>query len=567
MNEWHFLKDLVIILGLGIAIVAAFQRFRVPAIAGFILAGVLAGPKGLGLVNDSHQVQSLSEVGVTLLLFGIGLELPMDRLRRMLKPLLIGGLLQVFLSIIATFLIGRIVGLSTGSALFIGCIIAVSSTAIVLRGLEQRGEIDAPHGRFTVGVLIFQDLCVVPMMLVIPFLAGMVSSPIDITLALLQSLAIIAAVIIAGRNLVPRLLDMIARTRQRHLFIMTVLLICIGTALFSAAAGISLALGAFLAGMIVAGSEYRHQAMADIFSFKEVFVSLFFISVGMLLDLRAIIVNAGPIIILLAGIMIGKALIVFITATLMRSSLRVTVMSSVALAQVGEFSFILMAAAKPYGLFNQPLAENLMAAIVLSMLITPLSLSVAPALAARVSATRLFPRLFRVSAHEEIAGTVQPMQDHVLIGGYGLAGRDLARALKDCHIPYVIAELNPENIEAARQIGEPIHFGDITSADVLGRLGIANASEFVIVINDPNAIERAVRAARRSTPKSHILVRTRYLTDMKPILKAGANEVVPAEVEAAVEIAARVLKRHDVNAETMETQLSRIRKSRQEGML
>ncbi|MDD4050505.1 MAG: cation:proton antiporter [candidate division Zixibacteria bacterium] len=566
MDELNFLRNLVIVLGLGVAIVAAFQRFRMPAIAGFILAGVMAGPMGLGLMEDKAQVQTLSEVGVTLLLFGIGLELPMDRLRRIWKPLIIGGFVQVFLSIIATLMIARSLGLSTGPSLFAGFIVAASSTAIVLRGLEQRGEIDAPHGRFTVGVLIFQDLCVVPMILIIPFLAGSAGTPVDVALTLIQSLTIIAVVILAGRTLVPRVLDLIARTRQRHLFIMTVLLICIGTALLSAAAGVSLALGAFLAGLIVAGSEYRHQALADIIPFKEVFVSLFFISVGMLLDLRTMIVNAGPIIVLLAGIIIGKALIVFFTAMLMRLPLRVSVMSAAALAQVGEFSFVLMGAPAASGLIGEPLAGNLTAAIVLSMLVTPLLLAAAPALAARASRTRLFPRIFKASAEEEIADSVQPMRDHVIIGGYGLAGRDLAHALKECGLSYVIAELNPENIQVANQRGEPIHFGDITSADVLERLGAARAAEFVIVINDPDAIERAVRATRRIAPELHILVRTRYVMDMKPILKAGASEVIPAELEASVEVAARVLKRHHVEPGMMEVQFERIRKGREEGI-
>lgn len=563
MDGLHFLKDLVIVLGLGVAIVAAFQRFRVPAIAGFILAGVLAGPKGLGLVGDIERVQDLSEVGVTLLLFGIGLELPMDRLRRIWRSLLVGGFVQVFLSIIVVMIVGRALGLTNQASIFIGFIVAVSSTAIVLRGLEQRGEIDAPHGRFTVGVLIFQDMCVVPMILVIPILTGRVTAAGDIVLTLLESLVIIAVVIAAGRSIVPRLLDAIARTRQRHLFIMTVLLICVGTALLSASAGVSLALGAFLAGTIVAGSEYRHQALADIIPFKEVFVSLFFISVGMLLDLRAIVAHAGTIVVLLAAIMAGKAVIVFVTAALMRLSLRVSVMASAALAQVGEFSFVLMGAAGAETLIGEPLAGDLTAAIVLSMLVTPLSLSVAPALAARVGRTRLFPRLFKVSADEEIAETVQEMRDHVIIGGYGLAGRDLACALKDCGIPYVIAELNPENIQLARRNGEPIHFGDITSASVLERLGAARAGEFVIVINDPTAIERAVRAARSVAPRLHILARTRYVMDMTSIQKAGVSEVVPAELEAAVEVTTRVLARHGVDPGTVNSECARIRKERQ----
>ena len=562
MNELLYLKDLVIILGLGVIIAAVFYRFRLPAIAGFIFAGIVAGPKGLGLMEDMGQVQIFSEVGVTLLLFGIGLELPMNRLRRLWRPVLIGGLIQVSISIVATMLIARSFGLSTETSLITGFVIAASSTAIVLKGLEQRGEVDAPHGRLTVGILIFQDLCVVPMMLIIPLLGNSTGTNTSLTSTIIRSAAIVTAVVVAGRILVPKVMDIIARTRQRHLFIMTVLLICLGTAWISAHAGVSLALGAFLAGFIVAGSEYRHQALADIISFKEVFISLFFISIGMLLDLRAIFANAVPIVILLAGIIIGKFLIVLVTALLMRLPLRVSVMSSMALAQVGEFSFVLMSTAAGYRLIDDPFAGNLTAAIVLSMLITPLFLQIAPTLAASMGKIKILSRLFGISAAEEIVDTARTMQNHVIIGGYGLAGHDLALALKECNIPYLIVELNPENIHKAAAKGEPIYFGDITSVDVLKRLGAQRAKEFVVVINDPDAIERAVKAARSIAPHLHILVRIRYIMDTKNILAAGASDVVPAELEAAVEVTARVLKRHHIQSEKIDTQFSRIRERR-----
>ncbi len=559
MNELYYLKDLVVILGLGVIIVAGFHRFKIPAIAGFIVAGILAGPRGLSLVDDIHQVEMLAEIGVALLLFGIGLELPLNRLRRLWKLVLVGGFIQVVLSIAATFLIARSLGLSSEAALFTGFVVAISSTAIVLRGLEQRGEIDAPHGRFTVGVLIFQDLCVVPMMLIIPLLGSTGGSSAGLASTLIRSAVVIVVVLAAARTIVPRLMDMIARTRQRHLFIMTTLLICIGTAWISAWAGVSLALGAFLAGLIVAGSEYRHQALADIISFREVFISLFFISVGMLLDLHAIIANIVPVAILLAGIMVGKFLVVFVTGLVMHLPLRVNIMAATALAQVGEFSFVLMGAAAAHGLVSDPLTGNLTAAVILSMLITPLSLSVAPTLAAGLGKMRMFTRRLKVSTPEDAAEMVRTLRNHVIIGGYGLAGHDLAQALKHCGVPYVIAELNPDNVRRALERGEPIYFGDITSPEVLELLGAPRADEFVIVINDPNAIERAVKAARRVAPELHILVRTRYLLDTSSLQAAGASDVVPAEVEAAVEVTARILKRHHVKPDQVDNQFSRIR--------
>ena len=562
MSELYYLKDLVVILGLGVIIVAAFHRFRIPTIAGFIIAGIIVGPEGLGLVADMHKVEILAEIGVTLLLFGIGLELPLDRLRRLWRPILIGGFIQVGLSIIITFLIAQSFGLSPKASLFTGFVIAVSSTAIVLRGLEQRGEIDAPHGRFTLGILIFQDLCVVPMILIIPLLGNSYGPSTGLIATLIRSAVIIVAVLVAARIVVPRLMDLIARTRQRHLFIMTILLISIGTAWVSASAGVSLALGAFLAGLIVAGSEYRHQALADIISFREVFISLFFVSVGMMLDPRAVIEHIVPIMILLAGIMVGKLVVVFVTGMCMRMPARVNAMAGAALAQVGEFSFVLIGAAATYRLIDSTFTSNLMAAIVLSMLLTPFALSLAPTLAAGVGKIRVLTRLLDVSTAEDAAQSEKSLQNHVIIGGYGLAGQDLALALRYSKIPYVIAELNPENVRKTRQEREPIYYGDITSPEVLDYLGASKASEFVIVINDPDAIERAVKAARSIAPELHILVRTRYLLETGFLLDAGASEIIPAELEASIEVTAQILRRHHVRPEQIRNQCTLIRNQR-----
>jgi len=547
VNELDYLRDLVVIMGLGVVIVAVFHRLKIPTIAGFIMAGMLVGPRGLGLVDDIHQVKVLAEIGVTLLLFGIGLEFPLDRLRRLWRPVLIGGFIQVGLTIGLAFLIARSFDLRWETSLLIGFIVAVSSTAIVLKGLDQRGEIDAPHGRFTVGILIFQDLCVVPMIMVIPILgdSGGMSSGIISTLA--RSVVIIGVVLVAARLVVPKLMDMVARTRQRHLFIMTVLLVCIGTAWISANAGVSLALGAFLAGLIVGGSGYRHQALADIFSFREVFISIFFVSVGMLLDLTAIIPNIVSIIILLIGIMVGKFLVVFIAGLLMRMPVRVSAMAGTALAQIGEFSFIMLGLAATYQVIEPAHANYLMAAAVFSMLLTPFALSVAPALAAGVGKFRVFTRLLDIAVAEEALERSSEMKNHVIIGGYGLAGHNLAKALKDFDLSYVIVDINPENVRLGLKRGEPIFYGDITSPEVLGYLGASRAKTFVVVVNDQSAIEQAVKAARSASPDLHILVRTRYLLDVPRLSEAGAADVIVSEVVTAAEVVTAILKKSGMN--------------------
>ncbi len=547
MHEIDYLRDMVVIMGIGVAIVAIFHRFKIPTIAGFIVAGMVVGPKGLGFVNDMHQVQVLAEIGVTLLLFGIGLEFPLDRLRRLWKIILIGGFIQVGLSIGVSFLIAKYIGLAWEASLLTGFIVAVSSTAIVLKGLEQRGEIDAPHGRFTVGILIFQDLCVVPMIMIIPFLGSKNGMTTDVIMTLIESLIIIAVVLVASRMFVPRLMDVIAQTRQRHLFIMTVLLICIGTAWITASVGISLALGAFLAGLIVGGSGYRNQAMADIFSFREVFISIFFVSVGMLLDLSIIIPNLGTIVILFLGIMFGKFLIVFITGLSMKMPLRVSALAGTALAQIGEFSFVMLGVAATYQLIEPNHANNLMAAAVFSMLLTPFALTLAPTLAAGVGKIKVLTKLMDVKTAEEASEQTSHLKEHIIIGGYGLAGHDLAKALKKFNIPHLIVDINPENVRLGLQRNEPIFYGDITSPDVLESLGASKAKTFVIVVNDQSAIEQAVIAARSVNAKLHILARTRYLLDVQRLSDAGASDVIVSEVVSAEEVVSNILKMNVVS--------------------
>ena len=329
-------------------------------------------------------------------------------------------------------------------------------------------------------------------------------------------------------------------------------------------AGISLALGAFLAGMVVAGSEYRHQAMAELIPFREVLTSLFFVSIGMLLDPSLLWRNPGPLFSLLLIIVVGKFLIVFLTAALMHLPLRVCVLAAAALAQVGEFSFVLMHAANGTGLVESAVTESLMVVVILSMLITPLAIAAGPKLAAGARMIWPLTRLLDVRTAEEAGDRSKTWDSHVIVAGFGIAGQELSRALRECGVQYAIVDLNADNIRQASRAGAPAYFGDVTSTEVLQYLGVTRAREIVIVINDPGAAERAVKAVRDVAPNAYVLVRSRYVADVEPLLAAGANEVVPAEIEAAVEVAARVLSRHQIPEELTEKQLSRIRSRRSE---
>ncbi|MDF1545299.1 MAG: cation:proton antiporter [bacterium] len=559
MHELIYLRDLVIILGFGVIIVTLFHRLRLPAIAGFILSGVIVGPQGLGLIDNVQQVEVLAEFGVALLLFGIGLEISLEKLKRLWNLILVGGSVQVGLSLIATFVIATAFNIPKHTALFIGCLLALSSTAIVTRGLQQRGEIDAPHGRLILGILVFQDFSVIPMMLAIPVLVGAEIQVGEFLLTLVRAVGIIAAVLLAALLVVPRILRYIARTRQRQLFILSVFLICIGTAWLIASSGASLAIGAFLAGLVVAGSEYRHQALADLISFREVFASIFFVSIGMLLVPSIVMHNLPIVLAILACILVGKSLIVFIAGQVLRMPFRVSMMTAVALAQVGEFSFVLLFSVQGSGLIDKTLEMNLVSAAILSMFLTPFAMSSGPRLADGLGRFPLLKRKFEIDTIEEASNKVGKLRDHVIIGGYGFAGRELSRSLKDCGIAHLVLDMNIENVRRASESGVLAFFGDITNHEVLESLAIERAAELVLLVNDSRAAEQAVRVARKSSPDLHILVRTHYLLDIESVLAVGANKVVAAEREAAVEIASIVLNRHRADSRQIADIQSRIR--------
>ncbi|HUU45428.1 MAG TPA: cation:proton antiporter, partial [Acidobacteriota bacterium] len=323
--------------------------------------------------------------------------------------------------------------------------------------------------------------------------------------------------------------------------------------------GVPLAMGAFLAGLVVAGSEYREQALSDIIPLRETLTSLFFVSIGMLLDPRALADNIIPILGVLVAIILGKSLIVFLVGVILRFPLRACVLAAVALAQIGEFSFVLAQAGRTQGIWEGALAEIVFAAAVLSMLVTPVLLAAGPHLAAGTGRIRVLTRLLGVRSAGEAESEARALHDHLIIAGLGIAGQALARSLKRLGIRYAIVDLNSENVRQAAAEGEPAFFGDVTSTDVLQSLGIARARELVIVINDPSAAARAIRVARRLAPSLPIIVRSRYVGDVAGLMRAGATMVIPAELEAAAKVTACVLARHDQSDESIQRELEQIR--------
>ncbi|MEK6526184.1 MAG: cation:proton antiporter, partial [Nitrospirota bacterium] len=450
MPNYDVLSDLLTIFTVSIAVVFVFHQIRLPSIAGFLAAGALIGPYGLNLVSDLRQVTVLAEIGVVLLLFTIGIEFSLAHLAASRGLLLVGGPLQVASVLLLVTVGGLLIGLPYRQAIFWGCLLSLSSTAIVLKALAGRGESDSLHGRATIGILIFQDLAVVPMMLLTPILATAAEDVmVDVVLALAKSVVLVGVIVAAAWFLVPKLLEHIVRSRSRELFLLTIIVLCLGIAWLTSLSGLSLALGAFIAGLVISESEYSHQAMAEVLPFRDSFNSLFFVSIGMLMDVRVVLAHPMLVVALVGAILVGK----FITAVGPVLALgyppRAAVLAGIALAQVGEFGFILAQEGKEVGLLTGEPYQVFLAVSVLTMVVTPFLIQWSPKLARRAEAFQRLHQWFpgQTTAHVTSLSTHHlRIKDHVIVVGYGLNGRNLARVLEETEIPYVVLELDGDTV-------------------------------------------------------------------------------------------------------------------------
>ena len=557
--ELEFLKTLVIIFGVSAFVVFLLQKLKVPSIVGFLIAGVVLGPYGFGMIREVREVELLAEVGVILLLFMIGLEISLKSLKRIRSTIIGAGFSQVLLTLLATTAIAYPFLGKLNASLFTGFLVALSSTAIVMRMLFERADMDSPHGRLSVGILIFQDLCVVPFMLLAPLLAGHQGSFTDLLWTLSKSATILFIVIFGARWLVPNLLHQIVRTRSRELFVITIILLCLGTALLTSGLGLSLALGAFLAGLIISESEYAYQAISDILPFKESFNGLFFISVGMLMNLRFLGENLATILSVVAMILSLKTLTGFLSVHLLGHPMRVSLQTGLHLAQIGEFSFVLAMAGKSTGVITENLYQLFLSASVSTMVLTPFIIRASPGISSWMSSKKLLERLDRIKRKAEKEGFPSRREGHVIIVGFGLNGRNLAEVLKETSVPYVVLEINNDTVIQLKKKGEPIFFGDGTSLEILRKLGIGTARMLVVAISDPASTRRIVQLARKENARLYIIVRTRYISEVDDLLKLGANEVIPEEFETSIEIFTKVLHHYQVPKNFLIEQIEKIR--------
>lgn len=531
-----FLKDAVVIFGLSSAVIVASHRLRVPPIIGFLLTGVLAGPQCLGLMNDVRQVEMIAEIGVILLLFAIGLELSLEELNRLKRPVFLGGGAQVLLTILVSALLMSMTGLKLGPAVFVGFLAALSSTAIVLKILAEKAQLSAPHGRIVLGALIFQDVAVVPMMLLVPMLAGVESNPwMALGEMALKVLVVGLVVFVGARKVVPLVLEAVVRTRSRELFLMATLGLCFSIALLTSAVGLSLSLGAFLAGLVMSDSEYSSSALESVLPFRDVFISVFFVSIGMLLDPVFVLDHLGYVLVLTVGLLVLKATQASLAGRMLGYPMHVAILSGLCLCQVGEFSFVLAGEGLRSSLLSAENYQYFLAAAIGTMAVTPFLIGALPRISDRL--VRLFP--IRPDAETEMNRL--NLNDHLIIAGFGLGGRHLARAAKASGIPYVILEMNSETVRREREAGEPIFYGDASQSAVLEHIQVRTARVLAVVISDPTAIGRVVTAAKAHNPALHIVVRTRFATEIEGLLNLGAQVVVAEEYETSVEMFTHVL--------------------------
>jgi CPA2 family monovalent cation:H+ antiporter-2 len=528
------LLELALLFALCVAAGVVFQRLRLPPIVGFLAIGALVGPHSIGLVQHEETVQHLAEVGVVVLLFAVGMEVPLDQLARLRRTMLLGGGLQIVGTVLAAAAIGWLSGLTWSQGLFLGFLLSLSSTAALSKVLVDHGEFSAPHGRLAMSIAIAQDLAVVPMILLMPMLVGSAdagSSGSGIVRTL-ENLAILVVVLSGAHFLVPRLLAMVGRTRSRELFVLTLATLCLSMAVVTSQLGMSMALGAFLAGILLADSEFRGQAAAEVEPFRDALASLFFVSIGMLFDGKTIAASPWLVAAALLAVFAGKAGVVVLAARALGQPGWVRLRAGLLLAQVGEFSFVLAQVGGGTEVLSAHGYKIFLVVAVLSIASTPLLHEVGR-------------RLVRRSRGREgaVARADDRLQDHAIVVGYGPTGRTVVQALQALHLPVVALEMNVNTVRNERAHGAPVEAGDATRASVLKKLGIDGARILVLAINDTDAARRIAQLARHLAPQVHVIARAVYIGEVDAMKAAGAHEVVPQELEASVEILVRALRR------------------------
>jgi CPA2 family monovalent cation:H+ antiporter-2 len=540
------LVELIVIALSSIVAALLLGRLRLPVVSGFLFAGAVVGPHGFALISASDDLQMLGEIGVSLLLFTIGLEFSRERIRAAGPLALLAGVAQISMTVVLGWLGGMAFGLQPAQALFLGMVLSLSSTAIVLRSLKDRDELEAPHGRLILGTLIMQDLAIVPMLVAIPLLRGEGGSlGMELLVVAGKAALLLGLTWLGARYILNWLLSQVSALRSRDIFLLTVLTLAIGLAYVTQLAGLSPALGAFLAGIMLSNSDFAHRTLSDVIPLRDVFFSLFFVLIGMLFNMTTLFSNPLLVLGMLAVLLLGKGIVATLGVMVLRFPARIAILFGFGLAQFGEFGYILLQTGQSgAGILTgelTPLASALLCSGLISMFLTPLILQAAPHLTAGQALLRPLERLLRTRSIDEAAKEHLGLKGHVIIAGLGPSGRMLMQALRESGIRYIVLELNSMTVQDERRKGEPVYYGDVTTREVLEHAGLARAGALALMFHNDDMLKRTIKLVRSMRPDLPIIARTPYASQVEPLQATGATAVVASELAAGEVLTNKVL--------------------------
>jgi len=530
-----------IILITAVIVLLIFNKLKLPTMIGLFITGIVLGH----VVNDTSLISTLSELGVIFLLFIIGLEFSAEKFSAIKRYALIGGILQVIITTSLITLLGFALNLSWNNALFLGFLVAFSSTAIVMKVMQQRHITHSVQGRVTLGILIFQDIAVIVVILLTPILGGE-SVEVHLLPQLIVKAVGLGLIIFAGAKwFIPLALRDAARTKNRDLFLLLTLFICMGTTFATSLIGIGPELGAFIAGLLISNTEYSHQTLGYIQPFQDVFMSLFFISIGLMVNLHLFLANIGIIVLLTIIIVMINFSATFITGMALKLPTKISVSIAILLSQIGEFSFVLAKEGMSYGLMTNEFFSIFLGVSILTMSLTPFLEKATPQI------VKLFHRMPHFQVDDELKTLPEELEaepeveDHVILVGLGRNGKHIAKACRQFHIPIRIVDMNPTIVENHQALGLPIIYGKASNESVLKELNITSAQCIVISASTYEETMKTIDASRRLNPDIHVIVRTRYLKSIDEVIEAGADEVIPKEFETSIMMFTRIMDHYN----------------------
>lgn len=552
--DLYLLETMSVILITAVVILLIFNKLKLPSMIGLFLTGIVLGQ----FITSTSIITEISELGVIFLLFIIGLEFSIEKFSAIKHYAIIGGFLQVVLTTVL-IMIFALFAMPLNKAIFMGFLVCFSSTAIVMKLIQKKQLTHSIQGRVTLGILIFQDIAVIIVLLLTPLLGGKAIdlSTLPITLVKLVGLALL--IIILGLYIVPRSLKEAAKTKNRDLYMLLILFICLGTTFATSAIGISPELGAFIAGLIISNTDYAHQTLGYIQPFQDVFMSIFLISIGLMINVSYFIQNIVLIILLSIAVLFIKFIATLITGILLKLPIRTTVSISILLSQIGEFSFVLAGVGIANALLSNELFTMFLAVSIITMSSTPFLQNMTP------KVVNIFKKIPYFHVDEELTTIryeeidIQELEDHVIIVGFGVNGKNLSRACYHYHIPYEIVDLNPLIVEKEKALGLPIIYGNASNESVLKELRINEAKCIVIATSNYESTLKTIDTAKRLNPDIHVIVRTRYLKNVDEVYEMGADVVVPEEFETSITIFSRLMDYYDKDVDEVSETIESLR--------